>query len=173
MARQRGSGSRMGKQWGDIPAISLSLTADGTSSGGALISTTSQTVLRMLGGYTIGLAGIATAADAVRIGVGIGIISTDAFNLGATAMPDPLGELDFPWLYWNEHSLRYPAAAGTSAGQGVTDARGWVRHKFDIRSMRKMKPRENLVVVIEYADTNGAPPMRVDVDQTRVLIGLH
>ncbi len=171
--RSRGTGTRMGKQWDSLPAISLELTTDATVAGGSLASTTSQTILRMLGEYIIASTGVATALDQATVGIGIGIISTDAFTLGATAMPDPLGEPEFPWLYWASHSIFYPTAVSATAGQGDQSGVGTGRFPFDVKSMRKMKPRESLFFVAQYGDVSGTPPLRVGVANTRVLLGLH
>ena len=167
MANGRGGGKRMGKQWGAIPATELTFTTAGTQLGAALVSTTAQTVLRMIGEYIIGSTTAPTALDSCSITCGIGIVSTDAFNAGVTAMPDPSGELDFPWLYWMRHSF-FMADTGLGYREGAS-----TRHSFDIRSMRKMKPRENLVQIFEYSDITGTPPMTVTTAGARVLIGLH
>ena len=96
------------------------------------------------------------------------MVSTDAATLGATAMPDPLGEVDYSWLYWADHTFSYPGTAVSGL-----EPFGSLRKSFDVRSMRKMKPRESLIMVVQYADSSGAPPLTFFAASTRVLIGLH
>ncbi len=169
----RGGGRRLSKSWGFLPAVSVAMTADGTFGTSGLSFLAPDTVLRMIGEYTIGLSGAGTNGDGVFVVFAIGVISTDAFSLGATAMPDPGQEPDYPWLYWQSHGFRYPTATGTAIGEGNDGPQATVRKSFDIRSMRKMKPRETLFGVLQYVDITGAPPMRADIGHTRVLIGSH
>ncbi len=160
-----GRSQRMPKHWHPIAGGSQGFTVNATALIGTLGTfATPFTVIRMLGEYIIGPDAAPAAADSCRVGVGIGVVSTDAATLGATAMPDPSGEPDFPWLYWAEHAFFF---VGTSLeDQAVAQ----LRHSFDVRSMRKVKPRESLVMVVEYVDVNGAPPMQVETAATRVLV---
>ena len=121
----------------------------------------------MIGEYVIAPTGVISAADRVRIGVGIGIVSSDAFAAGAGSMPDPLGEPDYPWLYWMDHPFYYSTTGAPL--QLSTDVEG-VRAKFDIRSMRKFKPRESLAFLVQYADSSGTPPMQLLQGNVRCLI---
>jgi len=159
----------MGKQWGTIPSITIPLTADGTNLGGALVSTTAQTVLRTMGEYIISPTSTPTALDRCNIAVAIGVVSTDAFDAGAGSVPDPISEGDYPWIYWATHQFFFVDASVDPANAAVAQ----LRQRFDVKAMRKMKPRENLVFVVEYADGTGAPAMTVQLGTTRVLIGLH
>ena len=93
--------------------------------------------------------------------------------LGATALPDPFDEPDYPWLYWKEHMFHFGAATSGTAGEGQQGGGGFIRQSIDVRSMRRMKPRESLVWVMQYVNGSGDPPMEVSVGKTRVLIGLH
>jgi len=169
----RGSGQRLAKQWDSMPGISLSLTAEGTLSAGNLPATASQTVLRMLGEYVIGSTGVATAQDECFVTVGIGVIATDLAAIGGAGLPDPSGEPEFPWLYWASHNVFFPTAVSGTAGQGDQSRLGSFRTGFDIKSMRKMKPRESLIFITQYVDIQGLPPLRVGIGTTRVLLGLH
>ena len=107
MANQR-TGPRRNKEWVNIPASTNSFTGNATGSGGALESGTKLTVLRMLGEYAITLVPAPVALDECEIAVAIGVISSDAFALGASAFPDPVEEPEYPWLYWASHKLFAP-----------------------------------------------------------------
>ncbi len=164
-------GTRMSKQWAAIPSIDLTFTADGTSLGGALAFTVPSTVIRMLGDVTIGNTAAVTALDAVIIGMSIGVVSTDAFAAGAASVPEPLEEPEYPWLYWASKAFFYPNTSSPLASTG--DPRMSDRFSIDIRSQRKLKPRESLCWIVQYGDITGAPPMTVQIANTRVLLALH
>ncbi len=106
--------------------------------------------------------------DEARVTVGIGQFSTDAVALGATAMPDPDDEPGFPWLYQMSHPFFYNSTSVVDAQAGLS-----VRRTIDIRSMRKIKPRESIGWVTQYVDVTGAPPLQIVVGKMRVLVGLH
>ena len=93
---------RKAKLWAAIPSLTATIVADSTAIGGALLFTSPQTVLRMLGEYTICPNAATVAVDICKVTVGLAKVSADAYALGATAMPDPAGEPEFPWL-----SLRF------------------------------------------------------------------
>ena len=161
-------GSRMNKSWLHIPAIDADMTAAGHQGGASLAFVEPATVLRMIGDYLITPTnGGVVALDAANIGVGIGIVSTDAATLGATALPDPASEADYPWLYWKVSSLYFRGVLDPTIPSGSADV---VRVSFDIRSMRKIKPRESLSFGIEYVNVSGAPPLTFQSGGVRVLV---
>ena len=173
MANRGATAPRMRKEWQSINGTFQSMTAAGTVIGANLPFTNPTTVLRMLGSYILGSTGVATAGDECAITVGIGVVSTDAATLGATAMPDPGGEPDYPWLYWASHVLFFPSTAAATVEQGDKSIVGQARVAFDIKSMRKISPRQSLIWVAEYVDSSGTPPIRWSSGITRVLVGLH
>ena len=158
---------RMAKHWHFIPSLEFALTAAGTNVGGNLQLDGPFTVLRMLGSFLCTNSGTVVAGDAVNITIGIGVVSADAIAGGATTLPDPNGEPDYPWLYWEDVALFFRASGspGLEEGPGAN-----VLTKFDIKSMRKIKPREGLVVVLSYTDNAGTPPIQVQFNRTRVLV---
>ncbi len=123
------------------------------------------TVLRMIGEYLITPTVDLTAGDHAVISVGIGVVSSDAATLGASAVPDPTAEAEFPWLYYASHPIFAEATAGDQDLGAVT-----VRRSFDVKSMRKLKPRETLIFVADYENINGNPPLTISVGTVRVLI---
>ena len=168
MAHARGN--RMRKGWLPIPAFITGPTADGMTLGSLVDFTGPGTILRMLGSYIITATASVDAADCARIAVGIGLLSSDALAAGSASVPDPGSELEFPWLYWAEHSLRFSKAQSTTISGDSTGSA--VRAAFDVRSMRKFKEREGLGFIIEYLDMTGAPPLTITASSTRVLVGL-
>jgi len=126
------------------------------------------TVLRMIGEYWIAPFGVNTLNDACVWTLGIGVVSEDAATLGGTAMPDPEDEPDYPWLFWAQHFMRQSIAAEETGG----DPTMALRRSYDIRSMRKIKPRETVAMIFQFRDVNGAPSYSLMWGVTRVLVGL-
>jgi len=157
----------MAKHWHQLGRSGLNFTANSVQVGGSLGLDGPWTALRMLGQFTgfFTAGGTIVAGDAAAIAIGIGVVSTDAAALGATAVPDPAGSAVYPWLFWAEFVLAAIVATPEQTGR-----QGYYERDFDVRSMRKLKPRESLIVVVEYVDIQGTPPVTVDVAQTRVLV---
>ncbi len=161
-ARQR----RMKKRWSSLPFHTISMTGTGTFFGAASLGfSESETIIRLLGEYAILPTSNSAAGDRAIISVGIGIVSTDAAVVGAASLPDPAGDAGYPWMYSASHPLAF-----STATSDPNQAAGSVRRSFDIKSMRKVTSRESLVLVVEYNDIVGAPPLTITVGQVRVLI---
>ncbi len=161
----RFGGRRMKKHWHVIAGTSKSFSVDATHLGGGLALDDAWTAIRMLGEYIVSPDQAPAAQDAASVGFGIGVVSSAAFAVGLTAVPDPIAQPDYPWLYWASHDFFFPDTSLT----GASPTRS-LRRSFDIRSMRKIKPQETLAFVIQYANTAGNPPLQVEVSQTRVLV---
>ena len=170
MARHVVRTQKKAKLWQGIPSIQLAMAANGTFAGPSLPFTSPQTVIRMLGEYVVTVTATPAAADAAKVGVGLAKVSTDAFGAGATALPDPISDPDFPWLYWAVHVFAFPVANQTDSNQSIT---GSLRHRYDIRSMRKFTANESLVLVAQYEDLSGAPPLLLSTGNSRILTTLH
>ncbi len=97
---------RLDKEWSRLTGIIVNLTASTTTIIGSLAFSRAQTAMRMIGEYAIGPSSAPAAGDAAVVTIGIGVVSTDAVTLGATAMPDPGDEFEFPWMYLGEHTFR-------------------------------------------------------------------
>ena len=156
------------KQWTAAPGLLGSITTDTTTIGGSLAFSVPATILRWRGYISafMGESG-ATAADRMAITCGIGIFSTDAVTLGATALPDPADEPEFPWVWWKEFVLHTEVAAGPSGGWGIQAQ----RYEIDSKAMRKVKPGESALIVIQSTNAAGAPTVKLDIGQLRVLVG--
>ena len=162
---------RKEKQWGSLGGQQFDLTADGTSSSVVSLSfTSSQTILRMIGHVLVSATGTIVADDSVIVTLGLAKVSTDAAAVGSTAMSDPAQEPEFPWLFWLSIPVRWPEGGSPVQGRELP---GVFRREFDIRTMRKFKPRESLVWVLEYSNTGGNPPVTVSLGDTRILLTIH
>jgi len=159
---------RKEKQWAGFPGTVLALTGSGTNLGTSIPFTSVQTIMRMIGEYVIVPTSDPVATDHATVAVGICKVSTDAFTLGATAMPDPNAEPEFPWLYWASHDFYFGDTSADPNSAGAT-----LRHSFDVRTMRKFRPGESAVVVVQYANVAGFPPLTFTYGQIRALLTIH
>jgi len=106
------------------------------------------------------------AEDAAILTVAIGVVSTDAAAVGATALPDPASELAYPWLYWNQLCI---FAQSSVVSEWASSGAAIQRYEFDIKSQRKMAPSQSLVYFSELAST-GAPTIQWEASAVRVLV---
>ncbi len=154
------------KQWDAIPATRLSESTTNTFLGGSIAFNVPATILRCRGQVWAAMDATKQVSDLFGVVVALGILSTDAVTLGATAAPDPGGEPEYPWLWWGQMLLEAFVAAGTEAWG--TSAQ---RLEVDTKGMRKVKPGQSLVWVAQVNVASGAPLITIELGQVRVLIG--
>ncbi len=155
------------KAWLGLPGVITSFSTAGTGLGSGTLNFTSPgTILRC---HTPDLLALMDSSkqvgDVIRLTLGLGIFSTDA--AAATAFPDPADEPEYPWLMWDDISLRSEA---TSAG-GYAIGSTVVRRRYDVKAMRRFKPGQTLAWVLQRGNVSGAPTTHFLMAQTRVLIG--
>jgi len=172
MTRKFGT-ERQPVEWSNIPASNISQASDATAIGGNLTTDTRFTIRRIRGSFIVRLDGTLAAGDNIRVGIGLIKANADAITLGATAMPDPLGETDAPWLYYYQTNLTMVAAATSATWDQNTAGPGFVRVDVDSKAMRILRPREGIIWVVQVGNVTGQPPVVWDIAETRVLIGLH
>jgi len=99
-----------------------------------------QTIVRIRGELVIWLSATTSAGDGfTSFGVGIGVVSADAFAIGVTAMPSPEGDPDWPgWMYYSRHGSLVDVTTET-IGRGPLSA---VRIPIDTKAMRKFRINE-------------------------------
>ena len=161
----QGRPQRMAKHWDEIGAATVAFGGSSTILTAALAFDEAWTVIRLLGEYSVGPGVAPVAGDQVAIGVGIGVVSSDAVAAGAGSMPDPVLEPGYPWLYWADHRLSFSSTSVDPSSNSAS-----LRRAFDVKSMRKIKPRESLVLVAEYLNIVGDPPINFLAGKTRVLV---
>ncbi len=154
------------KQWDAMPSLSAESSSSGTTLGGAISFTIPATILRIRGYCQASLDETKQAGDEMIVGFAVGIVSTDAFNLGVTAVPDPSSEPEYPWLWWGQVFLESFVAAAAEPW-GISNQ----RLEVDSKAMRKVKPGETLCWVAQRNAVAGAPVTILTFGQTRVLIG--
>ncbi len=156
------------KAWTGLPGASQSFATDGTRlAGGSIAFTAPATILRIrVPSVLCFFDNTKQAGDSIDLAFGIGIVSTDAFTLGATAMPDPGGEPEYPWMWWTQLSL-FSDAAVSFEGTGISV----VRFSVDSKAMRRVAPGQSLVPIVQASGATGAPTTFVRWGNGRVLIG--
>ncbi len=168
MADRRG-GLRQRKHWHAIGDQKALMTAASTVILGSFTAAGGDpfTVLRLVGEVIVAPdnAGIA-ADDSCVVGIGFGVVSADAVIVGSSAMPDPIAEPDFNWLWWYQVHMTFPHASGSLVGLATEAA----RIPIESRAMRKVAPRQSLVMIAEYTTLAGTPPISV-LGAARVLVG--
>ena len=164
--------ARRSKEWGFIASEQTALSATATVIIGSLAFQLPRTILRIMGEYVICPSGATVSADLATIGVGLGVVSTDAAAAGGASLPDPNAEFDYPWMYVASHQMFFSAATSSTAGEGAQGAAPSVRKSFDVKSMRKVKPRESLALIIDYTDITGAPPLQFLNGSIRILLAV-
>ena len=170
MAFRRAGASRAKKidfkQWDALPSISLALDTATTIIGGSFAFSIPATILRIRGMLLVTLDNAAEGDDTF-LTAALGMVSSDAAALGATAMPDPGSEPEYPWLWWASIPL-FATQSITGVDPSFSTVSGAARLEVDSKAMRKVKPGESLIWVFQGTDT---VLKDLDVGQTRVLIG--
>ncbi len=170
MPRLRRVGKKIDfKQWDILLGFVTSVNSTSTIVGGSLAFSSPATILRMLlQPSKFWMDATKQADDRISLTWAIALLSTDAVALGATAVPDPGDEPEFPWLFWKSIALGSELAAAEEATGVAVFAETDV---INIKSMRKVKPGESLVWVMQFADVSGAPSTEIRLGAARVLIG--
>ncbi len=107
--------------------------------------------LRRIRGEVQAMFTTAAAANSMKVlAVGLIMASSDAVVAGATAIPSPATDLKAPWVW---HGFLLLARTATTEGQDsfMTSA----RLSIDSKAMRRVKPNEDLVFVMDPVDLVG------------------
>ncbi len=156
------------KQWDILLGLSASISANVLLGGGILNFLEPATILRIVcGGALVMFDATKQVGDGADFGYALGVVSSDAAASGVGALPDPLSEAEYPWLYWHTFHLEAQVAAGEE-GLGSSVYR---MPAFDSGSMRKMKPGQALVMLLDCGGFQGAPVTVIELEPCRVLIG--
>ena len=156
------------KQWSFVPAVGLLVTGNGVFLGASLVFAVPATILRIRGNVILAFTQDVVIGDEMNLTFGMAVVSSDAFTAGAGSMPDPAGEPEFPWLWWSDTFLRQERPVATDSSAWGLSAQ---RIEIDSKAMRKVKPGESLAMVFQTSASVGAPPVEVDFQRIRVLIG--
>ena len=88
---------------------------------------------------------------------GIGIVTKPAFDIGVTAVPGPIDEMDWDgWLYHRFINVFASAAiaGGASADHDIAESvSSAVRFEVDSKAMRKLDDEEILFGVLQFFES--------------------
>ena len=166
MANRGGApgGTRQRKHWHGTANASVAFTSASTAIIASLGITDPVTILRTLGSSLVSIGPALVADDRAVVTLGLGLVSTDAFVVGASAMPDPANEPEFDWLWWYAAHVHLPDV--DQAG-GVASA---MRIAVNSKAMRRASHQETLVLIGQYENILGTPTVHVNAS-LRILIG--
>ena len=152
MARQFRS-PKMLKTWNGatIGQTNVDSTTQAILAGVAFTVGSRSTILRIRGNLLIKGTPDSSGDNAV-VGLGLGIVTSDAAAVGGTSVPSPLGDPDWSGWMWHQYT---PMDAGSAALSG-SDIGSMARIEIDSKSMRKISVNESLVLIgvastLEYA----------------------
>ena len=94
----------------------------------------------------------AAASDSMIVGLGLIVVSTDAFVAGAASVPSPLEDLNAEWVW---HQLIVFSPSQTTETQTALDQ--YDRGSIDSKAMRKMNEAEVLGFVWDGLRLAGSP----------------
>ena len=101
------------------------------------------TIVRTRGRVLATMASVSGAATILSVTYGVILVSSDAFAAGVASIPGPLSDSGNDWYVWGALTFRFGGTVGDQA-IGQTD-----RVDFDSRGMRKSKPGDTSVFVVE------------------------
>ena len=114
----------------------------------AVSSTTRETIVRIRGEIVLWLSLVTAIGDGfTNIGMGIGIVSADAFAAGASAVPGPTSDITWPGWMWN---FQMGPLIGLSTTESEnTGQLSMVRIPIDTKAMRKISLNEVVFGMVE------------------------
>ena len=133
--------------------IAAGASSTGLETGGGL------TLIRTRGMYSFHF-DPTSIADVVQWGLGLGVFTSDAFTIGVTAMPGPLTDADYDWIYYKT-GVFGPASSGTESEDSLTQNTGYL--EVDSKAMRKLKPNQTLGWVAEGIVLSGGGTLDMNV----------
>ncbi len=165
-----GSSSRRLTEWSEGPKNDVIQSI--TAAGGTLVSTGSEaqeslTTVRIRGEWVLWLEAVGTIGDGFSgVGLGIGIVSADAFAQGVAATPIPFNDAD--WGGWIWYHMMGPIVGFSVTESENTGPVSQVRVPIDSKAMRKTGPNEVLFGSIQTIGEVGAATLSFGM-RTRIL----
>ncbi len=142
------------------------------TTGVVLASASSATIVRVRGEVTLMLDLATGPGDGFTGALGIGIVSSDAFTVGQTAVPGPESDPDWNgWLWHQYYHMTGIAAQSQGENVGVNSSADILRIKIDSKAMRIIKSNEIMFGMFERTVEAGTAGMRLFAN-TRVLLKL-
>ena len=108
-----------------------------------LISVPAATLVRTRGAISVHAQAVGAVEDNILVAYGIIVVSENAVNVGLTAVPDPLVDIENDWFVYGTFAMSAvstnPAAISILMNQ---------THQFDSRGQRKLKLGDALALVV-------------------------
>ncbi len=162
--RARGRGRKTDLRWLLTAFTSLNQSAGSAAQAELTVEgISSETLFRIRGNWRTWLdTSASSAGDVVRVAIGILLQQS-----GATATSLPLTDGEAPWVFFDVVTLGTESAVGAGAATlGVSSHLAVV----DNKAMRRIKPNQTFVCVVETTDVIGAPVINTVFDG-RMLVG--
>ena len=107
----------------------------------------------------------AAVTESPKGAVGAIIVSSQATTAGIASIPDPIGDPEAPWFFWEPWALQFNFLSsvgfdGNSGNQRVVDS----------KSMRKINDNEDLAIVASNSSSSEGAIVRLT---GRLLLKLH
>ena len=152
---------------GGNAATALSATGEAVLGSGIVLNTEDKsTIVRLRGFCEVVLEAVANIGEGFHCAIGVGLVTTQAFAIGSTAMPDPLD--DVFWDGWMYHRFFDLHASTATISDGVNTGR--IAWEVDSKAMRKWGANEVLAAKVSGIEI-GTAQIEVFFD-SRVLIKL-
>ena len=127
------------------------------------------TIVRMRGELAIWLSVVTTLGDGFTdLTAGIGIVTNDAFAVGASAMPTPKGDSDWGGWLWHASLATLIGFETTEVLRGPMSA---VRVPIDSKAMRKITGNETIFGAVQFGTEVGTATAQFQMN-TRMLFKL-
>jgi len=134
---------------------------------GSQLTTDGITLVRTRGHMNMWLDLVAAKTDGFVGAFGIGVVTSQAFAIGVTAMPTPFTDMDWDgWLFHQFVSIR-----GLDPATDLNpDGPRFQRFEVDSKAMRKLKEDDTIFAMIDVVES-GTATARLDFN-SRVLFKL-
>ncbi len=138
---------------GSTAVTAISASAISIIGSGLTLATESFATITRLRGYVQAYLKTADAVNAgFHCGFGVGIVSSDAFAIGATAIPGPLTDAEWPgWFYYTIFDVH--GATATFDGSERNVNLSW---DVDSKAQRILKENETVVAMLETVEVTNA-----------------
>jgi len=123
-----------------------------------LVTAIALTLVRTRGEFFARLRDSGGADNLITGAYGQIVVSENAANVGITAVPVPLTDIENDWFVWVPFTLHADAAVG----QPLDSPSAIVRIPFDSRGQRKLKQGEALVSIVEIAQSDATTGTIID-----------
>ena len=147
-------GARRQTQWGlgvGSTAVTTITASSATILGAGVTFGASGTIVRQRGALSAYLTAATAVGDGFHGAIGIGIVGSQAFATGASALPSPVTEGAWDgWMYHRFFGIHRGAAGAGSEGAAA------IQFEVDTKAMRKVSDEMVVVAMLEFIEIGTA-----------------